>query len=291
MPPPRIDRALAVIVVARRRARRRRRRTARDSPADRTGAMGSASEIASRRSASRSISWWSVRRTTSGSTVRIERRARVARSMPRQRLLVEHDVDRHLHVREAAYAGLRAARSPGVAGDEQAAVRPGQHGWSRRSAPPARGRDPPGRSAQVSGPRCHGRNARPLREEAGDVHLESGPSFVAPLCHRRRDDGVGSGSGSPQPCPQTSSSGGTSTAATARCSSAIAACGDAGWRLRDPPLVEERHPRLIPWSVRTTSPSSAIRNRRRTRLRPGGRPRRPPRRPRGSWRSPPAPRA
>ena len=84
-----------------------------------SGAIGSASWIASRTGVSRSSSWWSVRRATSGSSSVGERPA--GREVERrQELLLESQLDREVDVAQAAAAlerergrrGRRAARIP-----------------------------------------------------------------------------------------------------------------------------------------------------------------------------------
>ncbi len=116
----------AMVVRTARRARLAADRAETGQSGRQSGAIGAARRIASRTNGSSSISWWSVRRATSGSA----EHGRSGRPLARSTLGSASSSD--LRPEVATTSGRRqrlhvSARAVGhVAVDEQAAVRPGQ---------------------------------------------------------------------------------------------------------------------------------------------------------------------
>ena len=89
-----------------------------------SGAMGSASEIASRTDGSRSSSWWSVRRSASGSSSRRPGCRSAGRSTGRNSSSRTRSIGRRS--RPQAASALPGERRPQAGVGQDAAVRPGQ---------------------------------------------------------------------------------------------------------------------------------------------------------------------
>ncbi len=131
------------------------------------------------------------------------------RSMTRERLLLELERDRHVHVLQAPRA-RRAKRGREATGDEEPAIGPCEphgalHGVREDKALVE------GEAEVVD--RDVAMRARPFREEAGDVDVEGRRASPAGHLRRRvRWTASGSGSGHPVTEPASAGSGAGSTA-------------------------------------------------------------------------------